>query len=152
MLPPVHVLEPGVAVTGQVQPNDLPGIAAAGYTIVVNNRPDREALLGQPRTADLAEAAHSAGLRFVDLPFTATRLSRPQVAAFAALMADPDARILAFCKSGMRSTLIWAAAAVASGRPAADVIAVAARAGTDLTPLRELITSLGSPGSSEPAD
>ena len=145
MAPPIRPLDPRVAVAGQLQPSDLREIAAAGFTVVVNNRPDGEAFFGQPPTIKLQEAAAAAGLTFVDLPFSGTQVSRAQVDAFAALLADPQQRVLAFCKSGMRSTLLWAAAAMAAGRPAEEVVRAAAAAGTDLEPLLPVIGELAKP-------
>ena len=45
-----------VALTGQLTPADMQELAAAGFVAVINNRPDREAMFGQPRTADLDKA------------------------------------------------------------------------------------------------
>ena len=109
-------LDDRVAVAGQLQPGDMVEIAAAGYVAVVNNRPDGEALFGQPRTADLRKAAEAAGLVFLDLPFSGPRATPEQVRAFAELLAERPGRVVAFCKSGMRSALLWGAAAIASGR------------------------------------
>ena len=148
MAPPIRPLDNRVAVAGQLQPSDLREVAAAGFTVVVNNRPDGEAFFGQPHTIKLQEAAVAAGLTFVDLPFSGTQVSRAQVDAFAALLADPRQRVLAFCKSGMRSTLLWAAAAMAGGRPAQEVVRAAAAAGTDLEPLLPVIGELAKPRAS----
>jgi uncharacterized protein (TIGR01244 family) len=118
-------------------------IAAAGYMAVVNNRPDGEALFGQPRTADLKRAAEAVGLVFLDLPFSGPRASADQVRALADLLAERPGKVVAFCKSGMRSSLLWAAAAIARGRTADDVMAAAQRAGQNLEPAREIVVGLG---------
>ena len=132
-----------VAVAGQLQPADMREIAQAGYVAVVNNRPDREAMFGQPRTADLKQAAEAAGLIFLDLPFSGPRASPDQVRAFANLLASRPGRVVAYCKSGLRSALLWGAAAVAQGLPLADVLAAAGRAGQNLEPVGEAIAALG---------
>jgi len=132
-----------VAISGQLQARDMKDIAAAGYVAVVNNRPDGEALFGQPRTADLKAAAEASGLLFLDLPFSGPRATSDQVRALAELMAERPGKILAFCKSGMRSALLWGAAAIAQGRPADDVLAAAQRAGQNLDPVREIMIGLG---------
>ena len=132
-----------VAVCGQLQPHDMADIASAGYVAVVNNRPDREALFGQPRTADLKAAAEAAGLMFLDLPFSGPRATPDQVRALADLLAERPGRIVAFCKSGMRSALLWGAAAIAQGRAADDVLAAAQRAGQNLAPVHEIMVGLG---------
>jgi len=131
-----------VAISGQLQPEDMKEIAAAGFVAVVNNRPDGEAAFGQPRTADLKKAAHAAGLVFLDLPFSGPRASPDQVRAFADLLAERPGRVVAYCKSGMRSSLLWGAAAIAGGRSLEDVLRAALRAGQNLEPVGETMMVL----------
>jgi uncharacterized protein (TIGR01244 family) len=131
-----------VAISGQLQPEDMKGIAAAGYVAVVNNRPDGEAAFGQPRTVDLKKAAEAAGLVFLDLPFSGPRASPDQVRAFADLLAERPGRVVAYCKSGMRSSLLWGAAAIAGGRSLEDVLGAALRAGQNLAPVGETMMAL----------
>lgn len=141
-MPNLHQLDDRVSVTGQLQVADMKEIAALGYAVVVNNRPDGEAWTGQPSTAELAQAAEHAGLAFVDLPFSGPGATPEQVRTLAALLRDRDRRIVAYCKSGMRSTLLWGAASVANGRPLEEVLAAARAAGTDLDPIGEMLTAL----------
>lgn len=135
-------LDARVAVAGQLQPADMAEIAAAGYVAVVNNRPDGEAMFGQPRTADLRTAAEAAGLVFLDLPFAGPRATPEQVRAFADLLSSRPGKIVAFCKSGMRSALIWGAASIASGQPLEQVLATATGAGQNLDAVGDLMVSL----------
>jgi len=131
-----------VAISGQLQPEDMKEIAAAGYVAVVNNRPDGEAAFGQPRTADLKKAAEAAGLVFLDLPFSGPRATPEQVRAFADLLAERPGRVVAYCKSGMRSSLLWGAAAIAGGRSLEEVLGAALRAGQNLEPVGETMLAL----------
>jgi len=131
-----------VAISSQLQPADMKEIAAAGYVAVVNNRPDGEAMFGQPRTADLKTAAEAAGLVFLDLPFAGPRAAPDQVRAFADLLAERPGSIVAYCKSGMRSSPLWGAAAIAGGRSLEDVLAAALRAGQNLEPVGETMVAL----------
>ena len=131
-----------VAISGQLQPTDMTEIAAAGYVAVVNNRPDREAMFGQPRTADLRRAAEEAGLLFLDLPFSGPRATPEQARAFMDLLVERPGPIVAYCKSGLRSSLLWGAAAIAQGRPLHDVLAAARRAGQNLDPVAEVMVQL----------
>ncbi len=142
MAPPLLPLDDRVAVAGQLQPGDMAEIAAAGYVAVVNNRPDGEAMFGQPRTADLRKAAEAAGLDFLDLPFSGPRATPEQVRAFADLLARRPGRVVAFCKSGMRSALLWGAASIAAGRSREDVLAAAMRAGQNLDAVGETMMTL----------
>jgi uncharacterized protein (TIGR01244 family) len=131
-----------VSVSGQLTPADMKEIAAAGFTAVVNNRPDGEAFLGQPKTADLRLAAEAAGLKFLDLPFPGPRVTPVQVRAMADLLTSDDERVVAFCKSGMRSTLLWGAASLANGRSLEQVLQGARNAGQELSGMADLMTGL----------
>lgn len=131
-----------VCVSGQLSPGDMRDVAAAGFTAVVNNRPDGEAFFSQPRTADMRAAAEAAGLQFLDLPFSGPRATPDQVRAFADLLAEGDGRIVAFCKSGMRSALLWGAASLANGRSIDEVLRGARTAGQELSGVADLMMSL----------
>ena len=141
-LPPLAPLDDRVSVAGQISPDDVPALAAAGFTAVVNNRPDREAMFGQPRTADIRQAAESAGLVFLDLPFSGPRATPDQVRAFRHLMATTEGPVLVYCKSGMRSAFLWGTALLAAGCPLDQVLSAALRAGQNLEPLGETMKSL----------
>ncbi|WP_395708285.1 TIGR01244 family sulfur transferase [Reyranella sp.] len=136
------MLDDRVAVSGQLRPGDMAEIAAAGFVAVVNNRPDGEAMFGQPRTADIARAAEAAGLTFLDLPFSGPRATPDQVRALVDLLAKKPGKVIVYCKSGMRSALLWGAAALASGRPLGDVVAAARHAGQNVEPATEIMASL----------
>lgn len=131
-----------VSVSGQLTPADMKEIAGAGFTAVVNNRPDGEAFFSQPKTADLRAAAEAAGLQFLDLPFSGPRATPDQVRAFADLLATGDGRVVAFCKSGMRSALLWGAASLANGRSLEEVLQGASNAGQELSGVADLMTGL----------
>lgn len=131
-----------VSVSGQLDPKDMKEVAAAGFTAVVNNRPDGEAFFGQPKTGELRAAAEAAGLHFLDLPFSGPRATPDQVRAFADLLAEGDGRIVAFCKSGMRSALLWGAASLANGRPIDEVLRGARAAGQELSGIAEHMMAL----------
>lgn len=127
-------LDDRVLVSGQVDPADLPAIAAAGVTLVINNRPDGEAL-DQPASAEIEAAARAAGLDYRHIP-VAGGLSPDQVSAMAEALDGAAGKALAFCKSGTRSTYLWALARAGQGADGAVLFEQAAAAGYDLSPLR----------------
>jgi uncharacterized protein (TIGR01244 family) len=69
-------LDPHYSVSQQLHPHHLMEAAAAGFTMIVNNRPDSELQAAGadselPPTSDvMRRAAHSLGLRYVHLPVT----------------------------------------------------------------------------------
>ena len=110
---------------------DLPGLAAAGIRLLVNNRPDGEEP-GQPGSAEIEAAARAAGLDYRHIPI-AGGFPADRVEAMArALEQGP---VLAFCRSGTRSTWLWALARRSRGTDAETLIGQAAAAGYDLSPL-----------------
>jgi uncharacterized protein (TIGR01244 family) len=115
-------------VAGQIAPADVAGL---GVRVLINSRPDGEEP-GQPLSADIAAAARAAGLDYREIPI-AGGISAPQVDAMAeALEAGPA---LLFCRSGTRSTYLWALARASRGGDAAKLVAAAAEAGYDLGPI-----------------
>jgi len=96
------------AVSGQMQPDDLRAIAALGFRTVICNRPDNEDD-AQPHSSAMAEAAQAVGLRFVHLPVNSPDdIDDSSLAKFNDIMADSEAPVLAYCRSGMRAATFWA--------------------------------------------
>jgi uncharacterized protein (TIGR01244 family) len=116
----------------QLRLADVAAAAAEGASVIVNNRPDGEEP-GQPESADIERAARAAGLRYHHIP-VAGGIGPDQVAAMAAAM--DEGKLLAFCRSGTRSTWLWALAAHGRGADGDTILASAAAAGYDLGALR----------------
>jgi sulfide:quinone oxidoreductase len=110
-----HVkLTASVAAAPQLQPEDMAAVANAGYQVVINNRPDGEAL-DQPTSAAMEAAAQAAGLEYHYYPLNAFNYPGDDLAAMRALF-DGDRPVLAFCRSGTRSTNLWISTRAADGR------------------------------------
>ena len=131
---PLLPLDGRTFVAGQIVPADLPAIAAAGVRTVVNNRPDGEEP-GQPAGDDIRAAAEAAGLAYRHIP-VAGGLAAEQVEALADLLGQDGGKRLLFCRSGTRSTYLWALAEASRGADPETLISQAAAAGYDLGPLR----------------
>ncbi len=125
-------LTPDIAVAPQITAADVAAAKAQGFVAIINNRPDGEAP-GQPAAAEIRAAAEAAGLRYADIPVDHTGLSVAQVEAMAAEIAAADGPILAFCRSGTRSTNLWSLAAALAGGDPADIIAAAESGGYDVS-------------------
>ena len=126
-------LDSKTSVAGQIMPGDLPSLAASGIGMIVNNRPDGEEP-GQPDGSEIAAAAAAAGLAYRHIPISGG-FNLDDVLAMAAALDAADGHVLAFCKSGTRSTFLWALAQSEQGAPAAELIAAAAAAGYDISPI-----------------
>ena len=129
-----RMLDDTVSVWGQLMPEEVAAAAAAGFTTIINNRPDDEEP-GQPGGAEIAAAADAAGLAYVAIPVDHSGFREEQVAAMAQALGTADGPVLAFCRSGTRSTFLWALARARLGDDGAALIVKAASAGYDLTPI-----------------
>lgn len=104
-----------IAVSEQLTKEDIPAIVAAGYQVVINNRPDNE-VEGQPSSAEIEAAAVAAGLDYYYLPVTARDFPGPDAQQMATLLHDETKPVLAFCRTGTRCTNLWIATASAQER------------------------------------
>jgi uncharacterized protein (TIGR01244 family) len=125
-------------VGGQIEPGDIARLKAEGVTMIVNNRPDDEEP-GQPRAAEIEQAARAAGLDYRFVPVGHSGLSADQVQAMAEAIEAAEGRMLAFCRSGTRSTYLWALARAQQGEAGSALIGKAAAAGYDLRPIGALL-------------
>lgn len=132
-------LDETISVAGQITPADIAEAAAQGFTFVINNRPDGEQP-GQPGAAEIEAAAREAGLGYRAIPITHAGFSQNQVAAMREALEAAPGPVLAFCRSGTRSTLIWALARAGMGDDADSLQVKAEAAGYDLSPIRALLT------------
>jgi uncharacterized protein (TIGR01244 family) len=127
-------LEDGMLVAGQIDPEDVAEAARLGVRLIVNNRPDDEQP-GQPSGAEIAAAAASAGIAYRAIPVDHSGYRPEQWAAMATALAEADGPVLAFCRSGTRSTFLWALARKAGGAEGERLIGQARAAGYDLGPI-----------------
>ena len=131
-------LDDSISVAGQITPTDIAEAAAQGFTFVINNRPDDEQP-GQPAAAEIEAAAKAAGLGYRAIPITPAGFSENQVTAMREALEAAPGPVLAFCRSGTRSTLVWALARAQMGDDADALQAKAQGAGYDLAPIRALL-------------
>jgi uncharacterized protein (TIGR01244 family) len=123
-------LTDSIAVAPQITPAEVAQVAAAGYRVLINNRPDGEEP-SQPQSATIARAAAAAGLEYHYMPVNALDFPGRDFKAMCELMADADKPVLAFCRTGTRCTNLWVASQSGEEREAA--IRVARQLGFDLS-------------------
>ncbi|MCL9983181.1 MAG: TIGR01244 family sulfur transferase [Erythrobacter sp.] len=134
-------LTENMLVSPQLALEDVATAAAEGVVMIINNRPDGEEP-DAPQSADIAAAAAAAGLNYTEIPVGHAGFSEPQVDAMIAALEQAEGPILAYCRSGTRSTLLWALAQAKQGENP-DVIARAAmQAGYDISPIRAMVDML----------
>ncbi|MCZ8368535.1 MAG: TIGR01244 family sulfur transferase [Porphyrobacter sp.] len=134
-------LNENVLVSPQLALEDIAAAAALGVSMIVNNRPDGEEP-SAPQGDDIEAAAATAGLNYVAIPIGHSGFSEPQVDAMIAAMDQAEGPILAYCRSGTRSTLLWALASAKQGVEPETIARTAAQAGYDISPIRAMIDML----------
>jgi uncharacterized protein (TIGR01244 family) len=122
-----------VSVAPQISPEDMPALKAAGFTTVINNRPDGEAP-GQPTSETMKAAAEAAGLTYHFIPLGREGVSPQMVDEERAALEGSDGPVLCYCRSGTRSTTLWALTQ-AGKMPAQEIVAQAAHAGYEMSHL-----------------
>lgn len=111
----LQALTADISVSPQLEPAAMAAVAAAGFRSVINNRPDFEGGPDQPTSASIAAAAEAAGLQYAHLPVAGGYQSPEEIARFAELLAALPRPLLAFCRSGARSTKLYVAATQSQG-------------------------------------
>ena len=122
-----------VSVSGQIRPEDVAALKAAGFVAIVNNRPDGESP-DQPSGAEIAAAAATAGLEYHAIPLGREGVSPELVAQTKAVLEGSNGPVFCYCRSGTRSTTLWALSQ-AGQVDASQIIAQAAEAGYDMSHL-----------------
>ena len=136
-----RMLDDRIMVAPQIDTDQIADAKAQGVTLVINNRPDGESP-SEPQGAEIEAAARAAGLDYVAIPVGHGGFSQPQVDAMAAALAGAEGKTLAYCRSGTRSTLLWALAEASQGADREVLTVQAAGGGYDLASIRPLMDML----------
>lgn len=136
-----RTLDETIMVAPQIGTDAVAEALARGVTLIINNRPEGESD-DQVSGADIEAAARVAGIGYVAIPITHAGFSEAQVKAMREALEKADGPVLAYCRSGTRSTLLWALAQSSLGEHPAVLAEKAARAGYDLAPVAALMDIL----------
>ncbi|MBX3430117.1 MAG: TIGR01244 family phosphatase [Hyphomonadaceae bacterium] len=133
---------PDFAVSVQLGIEDVARAAAEGFKTIIANRPDNEAP-DQPSAAEIKAAAEAAGLDFRSIPFSGLPPAPTVVMETAQALDEAKSPVLAYCRSGTRSITAWALARALAGSHTPDeIIALAQKAGYDLSGARGALETL----------
>ncbi len=99
-------LSPELSVRPQILPEEISQVAAAGFKGIINNRPDAEAP-DQPSSAELEAEAKRHGLAYWHIPVVPGQATEKDARAFAAALHEAGGPVVAFCRTGNRSTGLW---------------------------------------------
>ena len=126
----IRRIDDSLAVSPQIRPEDVAELARLGFRTLIANRPEHEEP-GQPAMADLQREAEAHGMKWLYLPVESGHITDADVDAFAPEFEQAEKPVFAFCRSGTRSTILWALS-TARYRPLEPIIGQAAQAGYDL--------------------
>lgn len=139
-----------LSVSPQILPADVAELAAMGFKSIIDNRPDGEGP-DQPSFAEIERAAKASGLAARYVPVQSGKVSDADAVEFGAALAHMPKPILAYCRTGTRSTTLWALAE--AGRiPMADILSKASAAGYDMSGVASRIASGGRIASNGPVE
>ena len=133
----LHQLEESFSVSPQLGAEDFEAIAAAGYKVVINNRPDGEKHDYMP-AAEAAALARAHGLDYHHIPITPTQITEEAVARFREVLDNLTGPAVAHCASGKRSSVLWAICK-AGALEVDHILERCADAGHDLSGLRPML-------------
>lgn len=136
----IRSLTPDYAVSPQIALEDLAAVKAAGFTVVIDNRPDGE-IPPDLHTDQMKVAAEALSLTFVANPIIGGALTMANVEAQANAIAQANGPVFAYCASGNRSSVVWALAH-AGKMPIDDLVGIPARFGYQLDHLRPQLQKL----------
>ena len=95
-----------LSVRGQILPGDVQAAKDAGFTKIVCNRPDGEDF-GQPAASEVEAEARKAGLEFHHNPVAPGGVTPDAVRRQGEVLSKADGKVLAYCGSGQRATVLW---------------------------------------------
>jgi len=129
-----------IAVADQIKVEDIEHIAQEGFRSVVCNRPDGEAV-DQTQYAAIEAAAKAAGLEIRWQPVVGATMTDDDGAQFGRIVDALPKPVLAYCRTGTRCISLWSLSQ-AGKQPVKDILAVAQRAGYDLSGLAARIANI----------
>lgn len=132
----------GFFVSGQLTPTTLQAAPDMGVRTIVNNRPDGEST-DQTPGADIEAAARALGIGYQAIAVDHSGFNHAQIEQLWSLIDQADGAIWAYCRSGMRSTALWALAMARYGTlDIAEIVGLAAGAGYEISGLEPQLRAL----------
>lgn len=129
-------------VSPQISVDMVAEAAQRGVSLIVNNRPEGEAPDQTPGDA-IETAARAADMAYAAIPVTHAGFAPWQLDAFDEVMErNGEGKALLYCRSGTRSTLLWALSRARAGDDLGMIASTAAAAGYDVAPIAQIMEAL----------
>lgn len=133
----IRQLDERTSVSGQIQPADIAALKSSGVSMVICNRPDGEEP-GQPKAAEIAQATEAEGLEFRFVPIS-RGIGPSDAEAMEEALEQAQGKVHAYCRTGNRSSLVWAVARRNQGAELDDIVESVTNAGYDISPVEHLL-------------
>ncbi len=137
----IKALTTNISISPQVLVNEMEAVAQAGFKAIICNRPDGEGP-DQPSFKEIEAAAEHYGLQARYLPAETGKVSDQDGRTFGQLLHSLPSPILAYCRTGMRSTTMWALSQ-AGTMPLPQILEAGQKIGFDLKALVQRIANGG---------
>jgi len=124
-------LDSQVSISDQISASDVADLIEEGVEIVVCNRPDNEAT-EQPDFEDIARVCENSGVESHHIPFVGDLVEDPHVESFLTLL-QSGKKVHAYCRSGARSSKLWARTRSRQGIKPEELKERAGQAGYDIS-------------------
>ncbi|HTH27461.1 MAG TPA: TIGR01244 family sulfur transferase [Sphingobium sp.] len=129
-------------VSPQISVDTVAAAAEQGVSLIVNNRPEGEAPDQTPGET-IEAAARAVGMTYAAIPVTHAGFAPWQLDALdEALERNGEGKALLYCRSGTRSTLLWALSRARAGDDLDMIARTAAAAGYDVNSIRQVMEAL----------
>jgi sulfide:quinone oxidoreductase len=145
----IKKLTSNLSISPQVLMSEIQAIAQAGFKAIICNRPDGEGP-DQPSFKEIEQAANQYGLQAKYLPAESGKVRDEEGQAFGQLLNTLPGPVLAYCRTGMRSTTLWALSQAGS-TPLPQILEASQKAGFDMKALVQRIAN-GGKTPSDPSD
>ncbi|GER07818.1 hypothetical protein GCM10007972_17070 [Iodidimonas muriae] len=139
----IKKIDNSLSVSAQIRAEDIPALKDQGFRGIICNRPDGESA-DQPAFKTIEAAATAAGLEIRYVPIINGQVRDEDIALFDHSLRDLPGPILAYCRSGTRSAMLWSLSQ-ARGRPLDDILAATKAAGYDMSGIARQIAKHASP-------
>ena len=137
----IKTLTSNLSISPQVLVSEIQAIAQAGFKAIICNRPDGEGP-DQPSFKEIEQAANQYGLQAKYLPAESGKVRDEEGQAFGQLLNALPGPVLAYCRTGMRSTTLWALSQAGS-TPLPHILETSQKAGFDMKALVQRIANGG---------
>ena len=137
----IKTLTSNLSISPQVLVSEIQTIAQAGFKAIICNRPDGEEP-DQPSFNEIEQAANQYGLEAKYLPAESGKVRDEEGQAFGQLLNTLPGPVLAYCRTGMRSTTLWSLSQAGS-TPLPHILEASQKAGFDMKALVQRIANGG---------